>query len=203
MPTPYKAIKLTAMIDGRKLLILDGPSASGKSTILDLLLTRTSPSFTVAQRITTRPKRKGDEDDPAYLFSDMASFEQMIEQGLLLEYKHYLFGMSYGLPLQSVSALLEEGKDVIGMINLGNAKMVKEKIPDCFSVLITASLSTIEQRLRNRHIHTEEQIEERLGNARRVREYEHYYELVLRNENRPPEEVANTIIERFLRHQKA
>ena len=87
------------MIDGRKLLILDGPSASGKSTILDLLLTSVAPSFTVAQRITTRPKRKGDEDDPAYIFSDMASFEQMIEDGLLLEYKHYLFGMSYGLPL--------------------------------------------------------------------------------------------------------
>ena len=87
------------------------------------------------------------------------------------------------------------------MINLGNANMVKEKIPDCFSVLITASLSTIEQRLRNRHLHTEEQIEERLGNASKVREYQHYYDLVLRNENRPPEDVAHTIIECFLQHQ--
>ena len=189
------------MIDGRKLLILDGPSASGKSTILDLLLTSTVPSFTIAQRITTRPKRKGDEDDPAYIFSDMPSFEQMIEEGVLLEYKHYLFGMSYGLPLQSVSTLLQEGKNVIGMINLGNANMVKEKIPDCFSVLITASLDTIEQRLRSRNLHTEEQIQERLGNASKVKEYEHYYDLVLINENRPPESVANTIIERFLLHQ--
>jgi guanylate kinase len=189
------------MIDGRKLLILDGPSASGKSTILELLLNSTAASFTVAQRITTRPKRKGDEDDPAYQFSDMASFEQMIEEGLLLEYKHYLFGMSYGLPVQSVSALLQEGKNVIGMINLGNANMVKEKIPDCFSVLITASLRTIEQRLRSRNLHTEEQIAERLGNASKVSAYEHYYDLVLVNENRTPEAVANTIIERFLMHQ--
>lgn len=189
-----------SMVNGKKLLIIDGPSASGKSTIADIILENKNLPFEVAQRVTTRDKRKGDENDPVYMFTDQEAFEGMIQQGALLEYKHYLFGMSYGLPVQSVEALLKEGKNVMGMINLGNITMVKEKVPDCFGVLINASVKTIEQRLRARHIHTEEQIEERLGNARKAKGFEPHYDLVIFNENKSAEEAAQEIIDGFLAH---
>jgi guanylate kinase len=189
-----------SMVNGKKLLIIDGPSASGKSTIIDIILENKSLPFEVAQRITTRAKRKGDENDPVYVFTNQEAFEEMIQEGALLEYKHYLFGMSYGLPVQSVESLLTEGKNVMGMINLGNISMVKEKVPECFGVLISASVETIEQRLRARQIHTEEQIEERLGNARKAKSFEPHYDLVIFNENKSAEEAAQEIINGFLAH---
>ena len=189
------------MISDRKLLIIDGPSAVGKSTVVNLLLNNQEPQFVVAKRVTTRKKRNSSEDNYSYDFISKTEFENMIVKEDFVEYNHYLFGMSYGLPKKNVLELLSEGKNVIGLINLGNIEAVRKTFPNCFGVLIKASLTTIEDRLKMRNIHNNEEIKERLENAKKSVDLEKYYDLVITNEKISPEETVAKISAAFLAHQ--
>lgn len=190
------------MIFDRNLLIIDGPSAVGKTTVVDLLLTNRNPSFVIAKRVTTREKRNTGEDELSYDYVSKADFDNMIKRNELVEYHNYLFGMSYGLPKENILTLLEQGKNVIGMINLGNIKAVRKVFPNCFGVFIKASPHTIEKRLRMRNLHNDKQIKERLKNAQKASMYEEWYDLVITNEDISPEETVARISNAFLTYQK-
>ena len=186
----------------KNILIIDGPSAVGKSTILSGLLDIPGNCFAVAKRVTTRQPRNADEDTLSYDFISPEIFRKMVQSDMLIEYKDYLFEMSYGLPVQNVIAPLSQKQDVIGMINLGNIKMVKQKFPNCFSVFITASLDTIRERLEKRLSHTESQIEERLFNAANAQKFIQDYDLVILNDNKDVESSVSNIHSAFQQHKR-
>lgn len=177
------------------LLILDGPSAVGKSTILEALLAQQEVPLEVARRVTTRAKREN--DDETYIFISHDDYNKMVECNELLEHHCYLFGMCYGLPKKRVEDKLAEGKHIIGMINLGNFPKVKAQIPNSFGVYIHASIDTIRERLESRGSHNTEQIEERLGNAKKGLEYQKAYDAIVTNENRSVESTVQEIISQF------
>lgn len=177
------------------LLIIDGPSAVGKSTILEALLEQKEIPLEVARRVTTRAKRAN--DDETYIFISHEDYHKMIECNELLEHHCYLFGMCYGLPKQIVEEQLEAGNNIIGMINLGNFPKVKAQVPNSFGVFIHASIDTIRERLESRGSHNIEQIEERLGNARRGLEYQKAYDVIVTNENRSVEDTVQEILSEF------
>lgn len=177
------------------LLIIDGASAVGKSTITDALLAQTTFPLIISRRVTTRSRRPN--DDPNYDFIDHDAFNAMIERDELLEYHHYLFGMSYGLPREDVMQKLNAGHHLLGMINLGNFSTVQQQVSNSFGVFLNASIPTIQQRLEARGTHTQEQIEERLGNAQKVKQYMADYNLVIKNENRSIQSVTQEIITSF------
>lgn len=177
------------------LLVLDGPSAVGKSTILEALLAQQDLPLDVARRVTTRAKRAN--DDETYVFITQEEFDRMKANDELLEHHCYLFGMCYGLPRQAVEAKLNAGKNLIGMINLGNYPQVKAQIPNSLGVFIHASIDTIRERLESRGSHNLEQIEERLGNARKGLEYQKTYDVVVTNEGRSVESTVVEILAHF------
>jgi guanylate kinase len=180
----------------KNLLIIDGPSAVGKTTIVNLLLEK-NKNLEVAKRVTTRPKRESEEDLLSYDFIDLESFNRMITNGELIEFKHYLFGMSYGLPKKNVLDCFARDKHTIGIINLGNLVMVKKTFPHAFGVFLDTSLETIKRRLEARGIHTREQIEERLMNAQKGFAFKKDYDLVIKNEDRSAADVVDEILETF------
>jgi guanylate kinase len=55
-------------------------------------------------------------------------------------------------------------------------------VPEAVTVLVDASLETIRRRLIARGVNTQEQIDERLGNAARVQAYRKFYDYVVTNE---------------------
>ena len=177
------------------LLVIDGPSAVGKSTILEALLQQQELALEVAKRVTTRPKRK--EDDTSYVFINQKEYDKMVAEDELLEHHCYLFGMCYGLPKKAIMQQLKEGKNLIGMINLGNFAKLKAQLPNSYGVFINASITTIRQRLESRGTHSIEQIEERLDNARRGQQYLKDYDLIVVNENQTVENSVNEIIQAF------
>ena len=182
------------------LLVIDGPSASGKSTIFRALLAHTDIRFTLAKRLTTRLKRSGEDDEDIYDFITHEEFNRLVEETAFIEHKCYKFGMCYGLPKSEVMEKLNCGNHVIAMINLGNIVKVKAAVPDAFGVFINASLDTIRKRLEKRGTHPAEQIEERLGNAHKSLKYMPLYDLVVTNDNREVEDVAREIIQEFSSH---
>jgi guanylate kinase len=183
-----------------KLFVIDGPSGSGKSTILRALEKDTAFNLTHVKRLTTRQKRPGDEAEGNYEFISKEEFQRMAEAGEFLEWKDYLFGMSYGTPRRQVETLLEAGSNVMVIINLGNLPKVKEFVPDAVGIFTTTDLGDLERRLRSRGNHTEEQIAERLGNAKAASRFEPYYDCILPNDDGRLEECLETVRQFVAKH---
>ncbi|MDV2479996.1 MAG: guanylate kinase [bacterium] len=170
------------MANRGKLLVIDGPSGSGKSTILHALEADPSSGLTHVRRCTTREQRPGDDAEDNYRFVPPEEFRRMAKAGEFLEWKDFLFGMSYGTPRQEVEELLEAGRNAVAIINLGNLPAVKEVIPDAVGIFISTDLGDLERRLRARGNHTEEQIAERLGNAAASVQLQPLYDYVVSND---------------------
>ncbi len=182
---------------GGILVVIDGPSAVGKSTIFRALLGRDDVRFGVAKRCTTRQPRPREDDEDIYEFISHDEYGAMAGAGEFIEYKCYKFGMCYALPKKNVLPRLAAGEHLLAMINLGNIGMVRSVVPQTFGVFLSTSLETVRKRLEERGTHTPEQIEERLGNAADSRRFLPLYDLVVQNEDRPVAEVVQEIVEQF------
>ncbi|HYQ86034.1 MAG TPA: hypothetical protein VES59_02205 [Bacteroidota bacterium] len=180
------------------LLVVDGPSAVGKSTIVRGLLNLPDIHFDSIKRYTTRSRRESDNDEDLYEFIPQSEFQKLAARGAFLEHKCYKFGMCYGLPLKETSESLDRGNHAVAMINLGNIGAVRSAVGTTFGVFITASIDTIKERLLSRKTHTPEQIAERLGNAADSTRYLPLYDLVVMNEGRNVSEVVEEIKNQFL-----
>jgi guanylate kinase len=173
--------KLRARPGAGALFLLDGASCSGKSTLVDRL-TAGAGAVDLVPRYSTRERRQDDQRRREYIFVSQESFRARAEAGAFIEYRDFLFGMSYGLPWAEAFAPLLEGRPALGVINLGNVEHVKTLVPEAVTILVDASLDTIRHRLVARGVNTPEQIEERLSNAARVEHYRSLYDYVVKNE---------------------
>jgi guanylate kinase len=163
------------------LFLLDGASCSGKSTLVDRL-SNGAGAVDLVPRYSTRERRQDDQRRREYIFVSPDAFRARAEAGAFIEYRDFLFGMSYGLPWAEAFAPLLEGRPALGVINLGNVEHVKTLLPEAVTILVDASLDTIRHRLIARGVNTTEQIEERLSNAARVQDFRKFYDHVVTNE---------------------
>lgn len=164
------------------ILLIDGCSASGKSSFKNALLEDRSLRLQYVKRYTTREPRPDDAGNDDYIFISQDTFEAMVEKGEFAEFRRYLFDMAYALRTDDLTSVADSGQNALGLMNLGAVDMARKSLPDATIVLIDAPLHAIETRLRNRGYHTEGQISERLENARSVREFKSKYDFVVRNE---------------------
>lgn len=160
------------------LLLVDGPSASGKTTVVHTLAADEGLHY--VRRHTTR-QRRSEDDDAEYLFVAGDEFAAMASAGGFLEYRHFDFGMSYGLAWEALVPPLLAGRSAVGVMNLGGVRWVKRLLPEATTLLITAPRDDLAKRLLRRGVNTPEQIEERLGNAAKVGAYQPYYDHVVVN----------------------
>lgn len=147
------------------LIILSGPSGSGKDTILDQL-GRREMNIQLSISMTTRAARTWEKDGFHYYFVDRASFEEKIANNEILEYAEYS-GNYYGTPKAPVDKWLEEGKTVILKIEVNGAENIRRIYPDAVSIfLMPPSVQILEERLRNRESETEDSIQSRMAIAK-------------------------------------
>jgi guanylate kinase len=173
--------KRRARLGAGTLFLLDGASCSGKSTLVDRL-TNGEGAVDLVPRYSTRERRQDDQRRREYIFVSPDAFRSRAEAGAFIEYRDFLFGMSYGLPWAEAFAPLVEGRPALGVINLGNVEFVKALLPEAVTILVDASLDTIRRRLIARGVNTTEQIEERLTNAARVQDFRGFYDYVVSNQ---------------------
>ena len=83
-----------------KLFVISGPSGAGKSTLIEDVL-KTLENFTGSVSVTTRPKRKNDIAGKKYMFIADDEFDQLAQEGKLLEHAIYC-GFKYGTPKEFV-----------------------------------------------------------------------------------------------------
>ena len=154
------------MSERGKLLVISGPSGTGKSTVIGhLRQLRQGMEFSVSA--TTRAPRPGEVDGREYFFVTPERFEEMVANGELLEHATFV-GNSYGTPRSQVESRLEQGITVILDIEVQGAAQVKAAMPEAVTVFLAPpSLEVLEERLRGRGTETEEKILSRLETARK------------------------------------
>jgi predicted adenylyl cyclase CyaB len=174
-----------------QLFLIDGPSASGKSTLAARVGRTANSSARFARRHCTRQRRVDEEDE--YIFVSYDEFQSMARAGQFVEHRNFEFGMSYGLAWDEAMPPLMQGKNVIAIMNWGNASHVRRIFPPAKVILAKASQDTLRRRLLSRRIHNEAQLEERLTNASRFSGHEELYDLIVSNEDGELEKAVETI----------
>ena len=108
------------------LYIVSAPSGAGKSSLIAALIKQLSQhKAQVSISHTTRQPRPGEQHGVHYYFSSVTEFEQLIEQGLFLEYAN-VFGNYYGTPREPVEQALRRGNDVIFDIDWQGTQQLRE-----------------------------------------------------------------------------
>ena len=156
--------------------IISGPSGSGKDTLIVRLLEKL-PELRFSISSITRGMREGEKQGEKYNFITREKFEDMINNGELLEYNTYV-GNYYGTPKAPVVKAIEDGCDMIIEVDVNGAAQIREKLADAVSIFIMPpSYEELKARLSGRGTETEELIDRRmnsaLGEIRRASEYDY------------------------------
>lgn len=146
------------------LVVVSGFSGAGKGTLMKELLKRYD-NYALSVSATTRQPREGEKDGEDYFFVSREYFQQMIEEGRLVEYAQYV-NHYYGTPRDYVEKKMAEGKDVILEIEIRGALKVKKRFPDALLIFVTPpSAQELRRRLVGRGTETIEVINARLRRA--------------------------------------
>ena len=146
------------------LLILSGPSGSGKGTIVEQL--KAKDDFALSISATTRAPREYEQDGVHYFFRTREEFERMIANQELLEWAEFC-GNCYGTPRAYVTEQLQKGQNVILEIEVQGALQVKKSCPDALLIFVAPpSFEQLAQRLRGRQTEDEQTVNNRLAIAR-------------------------------------
>ena len=146
------------------LAVVSGFSGAGKGTLMKELLKRYD-NYALSVSATTRQPREGEKDGEDYFFVNREYFQQMIEEGRLVEYAQYV-NHYYGTPRDYVEKKMAEGKNVILEIEIQGALKVKKRFPDALLIFVTPpSAGELRRRLVGRGTETIEVINARLRRA--------------------------------------
>ena len=177
------------------LIVLSGPSGSGKGTIVSKLLEKRDDTV-LSISMTTRAPREGEIDGVHYYFTNREDFEKIQSLGGFLESAEYNHNY-YGTPESTVREWLSEGKNVILEIEVQGAEKVMDFRSDLVSIFITIpSMEELRRRLTGRGTETEETINARMEVAKRELKRAFRYDYVVINDKVDDAvERINTIIE--------
>ena len=153
--------------------VLSSPSGAGKTTITRALL-KQNQDLIISISATTRPRRSGEVQGKDYYFVDIPEFNQMVDNGDMLEHAK-VFGNYYGTSREAIEQVLATGVDVFLDIDWQGAQQIRNKMPGARSIFILPpSKDELDRRLRGRGQDSEEVIAKRMAQA--VAEMSHYAE---------------------------
>lgn len=150
-----------------RLVVLAGPSAVGKSTVVRKLIAEV-PDLYFSVSMTTRSPRPGEVDGKDYFFVTPEAFQERIDSGEMLEWADIHGGLQRsGTPAGPVREALEAGRPVLVEVDLAGARIIKQLMPEAYTVFLAPpSWDVLVERLTGRGTETQEVIERRLLTAR-------------------------------------
>lgn len=146
------------------LIVISGPSGVGKDTICKEVLKK-NKDLVLSVSMTSREMRKGEAEGKDYYFVSREEFEKRVKNNELLEYAT-VHGEYYGTPKKEVLDRLNNGIDVILVIDIQGALNIKEMYRDgIFIFIMPPDMKTLRDRLINRKTESIEKIISRFTSA--------------------------------------
>ncbi|WP_148262575.1 guanylate kinase [Hoyosella subflava] len=180
-----------------RLVVLAGPSAVGKSTVVNRLR-EVVPDLWFSVSATTRDPRPGEVSGRDYHFVSRAEFDRMIEAGELLEWADVHGGLQRsGTPKTPVAEALAAGKPVLLEVDLAGARAVRERLAEATLVFLAPpSWQVLVDRLSGRGTEPPEVVARRLETARGELEAKHEFDHVVVNDDveRAVEELVSLLV---------
>lgn len=183
------------------LLILTGPTAAGKDTVMRELLRRRT---NLIRMVTTnsRPLRPEEKEGVDYYFVKREEFERLISEDAFIEWVEYL-GHYKGGQKKHLEEALASGKDVIWRIDVRGVKNIRGRVeamvedPDSpveaavFVFLAPPDLDTLARRMKARGTENEEVWHQGLNLAKwELEQYDDCDYLVVNEDSKLNEAVA-------------
>jgi guanylate kinase len=145
-------------------IVISGPSGTGKTSICDALLERL-PNAQWSVSATTRPPRGSEAAGSAYEFISKEEFERRAQAGEFLEHAEYV-GHRYGTPARPVREAVEAGRHVIMEIDVQGGIQVAERMPDSVRIFVLPpDLDSLKARLAGRRTESDDIMQRRLAKA--------------------------------------
>ncbi len=150
------------------ILVISGPSGVGKDTVWQTA-SACLPSFGRAITCTTRERRPHEVEGVDYYFVSSDEFERMIRDDELIEYAQPHGNHFYGVPQKSVLDRINNGLDVVCVIDVQGALRIRGLFPAAILVFITPPQGreneVLEKRIQGRSAVEASELETRLKTA--------------------------------------
>jgi len=177
------------------LIVIAGPSGSGKDSVAAALLARFS-NIVRTVTATTRAPRPGEVNGVNYHFLTNEQFKEALAAGNILEYYHRPdTDTYYGTYKPDIEARLVAGKIVISVVQIVGAKYLKEHYGATTFFIMPPSPDAFEARIRARSPMSDVEWEER----RKITEDEvtndaPWYDYRIVNEDGKLEQAVESVI---------
>lgn len=177
------------------LFIFSGPSGVGKGTLRKKLFEQV-PDLRYSVSVTTRKPRKEEIEGNDYFFVDEPTFKKYIKNNQFAEWAK-VHGDYKGTLVSTIDNTLAEGHDLVLEIDVQGALQIRERYPEGIFIFIAPpSWAQLEDRLRGRKTEKENELKQRLNDARSEMEQVKCYDYMVINNRleEAVEELKNIII---------
>lgn len=167
-----------------RLVVLAGPSAVGKSTVVRQLVEGVKDLY-FSVSMTTRAPRPGEQDGVDYFFVTPETFQQRIDSHEMLEWADIHGGLQRsGTPAAPVEEALYAGRPVLVEVDLEGARNIKNLKPEAITVFLAPpSWEVLVERLIGRGTEPDNVIERRLATAREELAHQKEFDHVVVNDD--------------------
>ena len=148
------------------MLILGGPSGTGKSSVVKKML-ELDKNISWSVSVTTRTPREGEQDGVDYYFVSDEQYDKYRDEDAFYEYVDSEYGSRYGTLRSEVDEFINVGRDVIFDMDQDGLRQMKAKAPyDVVSIfLLPPSIKELRKRLEGRNTDSQEIIDKRMSMA--------------------------------------
>jgi len=177
------------------LFVISGPSAVGKSSVVDALL-QMDTSIGRVLTCTTREPRKSEHHGIDYLFMTRDNFLSEVDNGSFVEFSE-VYGNYYGVRFSTIREKFDQKEDAILVINWEGFFKIKNAIKEnVYGIFITPpSMKDLELRIKSRGEDSSEVVARRIQEAQKDMDQAKFYDFCFQNDE--IEETARNILEKI------
>lgn len=162
--------------------IVSAPSGTGKTSLCKQVI-KGVPGLSYSISYTTRKPRSGEVDGGDYLFLSPEKFQEMMDQGLFVEWTE-IYGNRYGTSKVSIERLVEDRVDILFEVDSQGARKILELYPESVSIFVLPpTLHELEKRLKKRGTDAPETIASRLKQAEKEIQEASFYQYTVVNDS--------------------
>ncbi|MBR4402655.1 MAG: guanylate kinase [Flavobacteriales bacterium] len=168
----------------RKIFIFSAPSGSGKTTIVNSILSEGRYPLEFSVSATSRSPRGNEKNGIEYYFLSPEEFRQKIDEGLFLEWEQVYTDTYYGTLRSELSRIWDKGNAVILDVDVMGGLNVKRLYPEetCLIFVMPPSVEELRRRLEGRGTDSQDKIDMRIRKAEQEMGYASQFDHIVVND---------------------